>query len=162
MAILAIAFLVICVIAAAKESKITGLYKTFGVYGRFTAYLSLFAPMGLGMFIASFFMDDMGAERWMFLAMGLFGCLLCAFVYIKCPEFLKKKVIFALLFSGFGLCIKLCIFFIGSVWRLTGPTVVVGEGGEELYVVGNEVYNGRGDKIGVANADKTAYVKYEN
>ncbi|MBP3371374.1 MAG: hypothetical protein J6L88_02485 [Clostridia bacterium] len=158
MAILAIAFLVICVIAAAKESKITGLYKTFGVYGRFTAYLSLFAPMGIGMFIASFFMDDIGAERWMFLAMGLFGCLICAFVYIKCPEFLKKKVIFALFASGFGLCIKLCVFFIASVWRLTGPAVVVSETGEELYVYRGEVYNGRGEHMGTANADRTAYI----
>ena len=37
--IFAVIFLLLCVICALKESKITGLYKTFGVYGRFTAYL---------------------------------------------------------------------------------------------------------------------------
>ena len=38
MVILAIAFLVLCVICATKEAKVTGLYKTFGVYGRLSAY----------------------------------------------------------------------------------------------------------------------------
>ena len=162
MAILAIAFLVLCAVCAIKESKVTGLYKTFGCYGRFGAYLGLFCPMGLGMFVASFFMEDIGAERWLYLLLGVIGAGIYYLAYLKAPAFLKKRVIPAMILSGFGVCIKLCIFFIGAVWRLAGPAVVTSETGEELYVVGNEVYNGRGDKIGVANADKSAYVKYEN
>jgi len=157
MAILAIAFLVICAICAIRESKVTGTFKTFGVYGRVAAYLGLFAPIGLGMFVAGLFAPDLAEQRWVCLIVGLFGVLVYAITYLKCPAFLKHKVIPCMLLSGLGVCIKICLFFIGAVWKLSGPHELHDTDGNTVYVYGGEVYNKHGKHIGTANADRTAY-----
>ena len=157
MAILAIAFLVLCVVCAAMESKVTGTYKAFGVYGRVSAYFSMFAPMGLGMFIASFFVPEFAAERWMMLILALVGAVFYVVAYLKCPDFLKKKLIISLLISGFGVCIKVCFFFIGAVWSLVGPQEMEDSDGRTVYVYDGEVYDGGGNHLGKVNPDRTSY-----
>ena len=158
MVILAIAFLVICVVCACMESRVTGTYKAFGVYGRIAAYFGLFAPMGLGMFIASFFVRDLADQRWLMLGLGLFGSLIYLFVYLKCPEFLKKKVIISMLISGFGLCVKLAFFFIAAVWTLTGPQQVEDADGNTILIYGGEVYSSSGEHIGTVTEDGNSYI----
>lgn len=157
MVILAIAFLVLCVVCALKESKVTGTFKAFGVYGRIAAYFGLFAPLGLGMFVASFFVEDLAAQRWLMLGLAAFGSLFYVFAYLKCPEFLKKKVIISMLISGFGLCVKLAFFFIAAVWTLTGPQQMVDDDGNTILVYGGEVYTPSGEHIGTVSADGNSY-----
>jgi len=159
MVILAIAFLVICVVCAAKESKVTGTFKAFRVYGRIAAYFGLFAPMGLIMFIASFFVPELAEQRWMMLILAAFGAIFYVVAFLKCPDFLKKKLIPCMMLSGFGLCVKICIFFIGAVWKLTGPQEMVDSDGNTVYVISGEVYDGGGNHLGTANADGTSYAK---
>ena len=83
-------FLIICVICAFKESKYTGFFRTIGVYGRIAAYLSTLLPLGIIMFIASFFVDGIGtwAERIPMLIAALIGALfVLVFVWkLTAPE----------------------------------------------------------------------------
>lgn len=155
-----IIFLVLCVFCALKESKVTGLYKTFGVYGRVTAYLGLFCPLGLGMFVASFFMEGEGFPgNLAYLLAAAFGAIFYYLAYRKCPDFLKKKCIPSMLISGMGVCVKICVFFLGFVWALTGPQEMTDSSGKTVYVYSGDVYDGEGNKIGTASADRQSYVK---
>lgn len=161
MAILAIAFLVICAVCAVKESKVTGTYKAFGVYGRIAAYFSMFAPLGLIMFVVSFFEDSFADQRWTMLILALVGTLFYVFAYLKCPAFLKKKLIISMLISGLGVSIKICLFFIGAVWTLVGPQEMQDSDGKTVYVYEGEVYDGDGNHVGTANPDRTAYIPHQ-
>lgn len=159
MVILAIAFIVLCIICAAKESKITGTFKAFGVYGRVAAYFGLFAPMGLAAFIASFFLPDMGGQGWVYLILAAFGSIFYVVAYKKCPDFLKKKVIFSMFLSGMGVALKICFFFIGAIWSLTGPQEMIDSDGNTVYVISGDVYDGGGNHLGTVNSDGTSYAK---
>lgn len=162
MIVLAIAILVIGVICAVKESKVTGLYKTFGVYGRLTAYFGIYCPLGIGAFIASFFIDGISiGQGFLFLGLAVFGAFFYWNAYRKCPDFLKKKCIPSMIVSGLGITVKLCLFFFGFVWKIVGPKEMQTESGETVYVYGGDVYDGSGRKIGVASPDKTSYIKTE-
>lgn len=159
-AILAIGFLVLCAVCALKESKVTGLYKTFGVYGRLAAYFGLFCPMGLGMFIASFFAEEFSlAASLGFLALAVLGGLIYFNAYRKCPAFLRRRCIPSMLLSGLGVCIKICVFFLGFVWRLTGPQEMTDSSGNVVYLYSGEVYDSAGNHIGTASADRQSYRK---
>lgn len=158
---LAIGYLVLCVFCALKESKTTGLFKTFGVYGRLTAYLGLFCPIGLVMFIASFFTESMGVgfpQNMTFLLLAAFGAVFYVIAYLKCPAFLKKKCIPCMMLSGFGLCIKICVFFLGFVWKLTGPQEMSDGRGNIVYYYDGNVYDQNGTLLGKASADRQSYV----
>ena len=164
MVILAIAFLVLCVVCAAMEAKVTGLYKTFGVYGRISAYFALFGPMGIIAFIATTVMSIAGVENMfpgnlIYLVLAAFGCLFYWNAYRKCPDFLKKKCIISMMISGFGLAVKIAFFFIGAIWKLTGPKEMVDENGETVYVVSGQVYSGDGSYLGDVNSDGNSYTK---
>lgn len=162
LAILAIAFVIICVICAFKESKVTGLFKTFGVYGRITAYLGMFCPMGIGVFIASFFMDVFSiGESFLFLGLAAFGAFFYWNAYRKCPAFLKKKCIPSMIVSGLGLAMKICLFFFSFVWDLVGPQEMQDEHGNPVYVYNGDVYDSSGNKIGVASPDRQSYTPTE-
>jgi len=143
-----------------KESKVTGLYKTFGVYGRIAAYFGLFCPIGLVMFVVSFFVEELTiVEGLTFLAMAALGGLIYWNAYRKCPGFLKKKCIPSMMLSGFGVCIKICVFFLGFVWALVGPQEMQDADGNAVYLYGGEVYDGAGNHLGTASADRQSYVK---
>ncbi|HIQ59257.1 MAG TPA: hypothetical protein IAB22_07370 [Candidatus Merdivicinus intestinavium] len=158
--VFAIILLAAMAFCALKESKVTGLYRTFGVYGRFAAYMSLFCPIGVVMFIASFFTEGTGwAQRGGFLAMAAFGALFYLNALRKCPGFLKVKCIPAMLISGLGLCVKIFVFFIGGVWKLTGPKEVLGADGQVLYLYNHQVYTAGGELVGDAAPDGQSYVK---
>lgn len=157
--IAAIVLLALMVFCAVKESKVTGLYRAFGVYGRVAAYFSLFCPLGIVMFIASFFMEDTGwAERGGLLAAAVIGALFYFNALRKCPSFLKAKCIPAMLISGIGVCVKICIFFIVTVWKVTGPKQVTDAAGQTLYVYAHNVYTPSGELVGKASPDGTSYV----
>lgn len=158
----ALAYLIFCAVCAAKESKVTGLYKTFGVYGRVAAYFSLFCPLGIIMFIVSFFIDAIPvAQGFLFLILSVFGAFIIWNAYRKCPAFLKKKLIPSMILSGFGVTIKICLFFLVFVWKLTGPQEMKDESGNTVYVYGGDVYDGSGRKIGVASSDRQSYIRTE-
>lgn len=157
--IAAVILLVVMVLCAVKESKVTGLYRAFGVYGRIAAYFSLFCPIGVVMFITSFFMEDIGwGERAGFLGAAIIGALFYLNALRKCPSFLKAKCIPAMLISGIGVCIKICLFFIGAVWKVAGPQEVTDANGQTLYVYSHNVYTPSGELVGKASPDGTSYV----
>ncbi len=152
--------------SAVKESQITGLYKTFGVYGRVKAYFSLFCPMGLVMAVVVFFLKGLSIGEkigmfFLYLALAAFGAFFLWSAYRKCPDFLKKKCIPSMLISGFGVAFKIAIFFLGFVWKLVGPQEMQDENGNTVYVCGDYVYDEFGQKIGVASADKRSFVRTE-
>ena len=164
--VFSIAILVLCVICAFKESQITGLYQTFGVYGRVKAYFGVCCPVGLVMAVVTFFLNGLTiGEKFA----QFFGCLIAAAIgafclwsaYRKCPDFLKKKCIPSMLISGFSVAFKIAIFFLGFVWKLVGPDEMQDEDGNTVYVCGDYVYDEFGQKIGVASADKRSFVRTE-
>lgn len=156
---LGIAFLIICAICAVKESKVTGLYKAFGVYGRIAAYFAIYCPLGIGAFIASFFIDEIPkGQGFLLLIPASIGAFLCWNAYRKCPGVLKKKCIPSMMISGLGVVVKIFLFFCGFVWKITGPQEMQDESGNTVYVYNGDVYDGNGDKIGVASADKKSYI----
>lgn len=158
MGIIAIIILVLMAFCALRESKVTGLYRAFGVYGRVAAYFSLFCPIGIGAFIASFFMEDSSwAERGGALLVALFGAFFYWNALRKCPSFLRIKCIPSMFISGVGVCLKICLFFIGAVWRVTGPKEVTNSSGQVLYVYDHNVYSPDGTLVGKASPDNTSY-----
>lgn len=172
--IFSVAILVLMVVCASKESKVTGLYKTFGVYGRFKAYLALdFVMVGVMMGISPIIAMATGynmvssgemtaGSAALFVVVGIvilaLGILLYLTSYRKCPDFLKKKCIPSMILSGFGVAIKVCFFFFGFFWKLTGPQEMVSDNGEKVYVYGGYVYDQNGQKVGETTSADT-YVK---
>ena len=133
MVVFTVIFFVLAVLCAVKESKITGTYKANKVYGRITAYLSLdFVLVGV-MCLISVFVPPLQET----IGMGFPGNLLMAVVMLalaallfwnalrKCPPALKKKCIPSMLISGMGVTLKLCVFFLPFVWKLSGAPVSV-------------------------------------
>lgn len=161
MTILIVVALVLMGICAFKESKTTGLYRAFGVYGRISAYFCLFVPIGLIMAIVSVVNGDV---------MTALVCLVVMVIGIfcfwnanrKCPDFLKRKLIISMIISGLGVAMKTALFFIGAVWTIWGPQEVVDENGETLYVYDGKVYTSGGTYVGEASADRKSYVKIKN
>lgn len=129
-------FLIICVICAFKESKYTGFFRTIGVYGRIAAYLSTLLPLGIIMFIASFFVDGIGtwAERIPMLIAALIGAAVVAWSYFKCPVPYRKRLIPCMLVSGLGVALKISLFFLVFVWKLTAPEVAQLEDGTTVCI----------------------------
>ncbi len=155
-------FLIVAVICAFKESKVTGLYKTFGVYGRWSAYLAFdFLFAGLAMAILGIVdkVQGQGDVKMMLitvvvgLLISVLGLFLYKRAYNRCPDFLKKKCIISMIITAMGISLKLALFFIAAVWAITGPKVVVDENGTELYVVSGDVYDGGGNKVGVMSGN---------
>lgn len=158
--VLALIPLVLIIICFTKESAVTGLYKTFGVYGRFYAYLTTcFLAGGICTLvggIASLFIDLeelQGIGSFLYLvvqAVLLFGIGL--FMYSrakkKCPDFLRKKLLVSMLITGFGVGAKICLFFLGFVWKLTAPKKVTLGNGQSGYVYCGDVYTSDGTCVG--------------
>lgn len=161
--ILALIPLALIIICFTKESKVTGLYKTFGVYGRFSAYITLcfmLAPVALiaGVISMAVTGEAVNAlEIVLAVALGVVGAILYMRIRKKCPDFLRKRLFISLLISGFGVAAKICLFFLGFVWKLSGPQSVVLGNGQEGFTYDGEVYTADGTHVG----SMTGYNEFE-
>lgn len=130
-------FAIVALVCAFRESKITAVYKANKVYGRLTAYLALDftlagAIMAVGG-IASLFTEEgraVGIGQVLGMAaMGLVIAVIGVFLYIraykKCPPALQKKCIVSMIVTGLGVSMKLCVFFLPFVWKLSLGNVSV-------------------------------------
>ncbi|MGM9637360.1 MAG: hypothetical protein ACI3YK_05170 [Eubacteriales bacterium] len=160
-------YLIVSIFCAVKESKVTGLYKAFGVYGRVYAYFALSFIVGIVAFFVSVIACIVSGEfsgilySFFYLIIGAIGVYLYWRAYRKCPDFLKKKLIPSMILSGLGVGLKVCLFFIGAVWKMFGPQEVVDSDGKTLLVYDGYVYDTSGNRIGVASADRQSYIKTE-
>lgn len=162
MLLVGIIFMGISILCSFAESKTTGLFQTFGVYGRFTAYLGIMCPLGIAMFISSFFEEDISiSQGFSFLVPAAIGAFFIWNAYRKCPVFLKKKCIPYMMISGLGANVKLLLFFIGAVWEVVGPKEMEDGLGNTVYVYDGNVYDSSGKKIGIASADKKSFIRTE-
>lgn len=165
LAALCIAGFVFFVVCAAKESETTGLYKALNVYGRIRAYL--FADLlvcGIGMMVLipviALSANDSVTSVFSYLVMCfLFGAVLLAVAYFlysgakkRCPVRLKGSLAKDMLISGCGVGMKLAVFFMPIVWRLSTPHLIDAkdEYGRHVYIASDgTVYSAYGDSVGV-------------
>ncbi len=156
--ILAFAFIIFTGYCAIRESSVTGTYKAFGVYGRFYAYfaggLFLSGICGLIGGILPIFSEE-GFDFLGFLGSLLYCAFCCGisyYMYIRaksnCPEFLQKKLLISMIITALGVGAKVCFFFFGAIWSITGPRTVTDSTGRELLVYDGEVYTPDGRHVG--------------
>lgn len=162
--------LILVVICFFKESKTTGLYKTFGVYGRLTAYLFLVCmagPIAIGEELYQVIKNgekiNMGTVL-VGIALTVIGVLFYLRLYAKCPDFLRKKLLISLFISSWGVTFKIFLFFIGSVWKLIEPKNVILGNGQSGYIFDGDVYTDDGTCVGSMNDSNTftANSNYKN
>lgn len=158
--IISIIPIVLFIICFAKESKVTGLYKTFGVYGRLAEYLTtccMMGPVAMIATIISYKSDSAAGENNIqTLLLQIAVCLVLGFIgwgnffrmRSKCPTFLRGKLLFALIITTFGVAFKVCLFFVGAVWKLTAPQDVILGNGQQGFVYNGEVYTQDGNHVG--------------
>ena len=79
------------------------------------------------------------------------GILMYMRARMKCPAFLRGK----LLITGFGVGAKICLFFLGFVWKLVEPTGVTLANGQSGYIYCGEVYSSNGMHLGTVNGNNT-------
>ena len=165
MFILALIPLVLIVICFKRETKVTSVYKYFGVYGRFSAYITAtFLLAGItsavGALIAAFTMEEGSIAAALGSIVGgllLFavGLLLYKRIANRCPAPLKKKLFISILITAFGVAAKICLFFFGFVWNFIEPKDYTGPNGEELTVFNGEVYDKLGNHVGSISGHNT-------
>ena len=172
--VLVFAFLILCIIAAFKESKLTGIYKTLEIFGRAKAYLALdFTLCGLGLTgfsIVTLFGADWSAEGASLLilplvgiAIGAIGVLLYISALKKAPKALRKRVIIDMILVGLGVSMKMTLFFFSAVWEIVKPEVYVDAQGNSYYVyIDGNVYDSANGCYGTLETDSNGntYVKH--
>lgn len=151
---------VLCIFCAFKESKTTGLYKAFGVYGRIKAYLALdFTLCGIMFVILSvagaLFSTDIlsaGLSPYVGVLVGIalfaLGYLIYWRAYVKCPPPLKGKCISSMIITGLGITVKIALFFLVFVWKLSEPQHYITSDGRDVYVYGGSAYDPATGKYG--------------
>lgn len=131
MAILLLIPVVLCLICAFKESSVTATFKANKVYGRLSAYLALdFTIVGI-LALVSVFVPALGEYTGMNGLSGIgmgavllaLGILIYVHAYIKCPDHLKKKCIPSMIVTAMGVTMKICVFFLPFVWKMSLPDV---------------------------------------
>ena len=170
-AIFPIIFLIFALICFFRESKVTALYKTFGVYGRFSAYITFSLMFGavaslVGSIIAVFTAGEeinvvttlLGSVA-LSTVLFVLGLLLYKRMVNKCPDFLRKKLFISMVTTAMGIAFKIALFFIPVVWALAGPKTVTSESGEDLYIISGDVYDGSGNRIGAVNSDGKSFTR---
>ena len=168
--VLTFVYVGIAIVCAFKESATTGLYKTYGVYGRIKAYLFIDAVVvALLMLISILALPfgglSIGADS-VLVAIPLLCVAVAAAVLLylhtrsRCPDMLKDKLLISMLISGLGITMKLVFFFIRVFWKIIEPQAVVDEDGEKLYVIEGYVYDRSGEEVGKVNADRRSYTRY--
>lgn len=157
-----IVFLILCVICYSKESKVTGLYKTFNVYGRFSAYITVAFMLAPIITIYSFIeallrQENLDSELWFQLFAGIICGVIGFFLFnrirAKCPEFLRKKLLISLLTTTFGVSLKILLFFISSTWELIGPKNAVLANGQNGFIYDGEVFTEDGTHVGTMSGE---------
>jgi hypothetical protein len=126
LSILCIIFLVLCVIAAFKESKITGKYKALGIYGRLKAYLAFaFTGSGISSIVAPFIVGNQAEQGSIPLGLVLLaiGILIYVLTFLKTPAEYKKTVIPCMIVTALGVSLKLALFYLPFVWKLAAYDV---------------------------------------
>lgn len=171
--IFAVAIIVLMVMCYKKEGKVTGIYKSANVYGRFYAYITVTCMYGaiaclIGGFASFGLLEDAtfpeilgillfavgGGAIW-----GAIGFFLYKRAYNRCPEPLRKKLLISMIITAFGTALKIFLFFLPGIWDLVGPQEKVGSNGETLYVYNGEVYDAGWNHVGTASADGETYIK---
>ncbi len=148
---------VLVIICAFAESKVTGVNQAFGAYGRIRAYLFTdFLLLGIASIVTAFVMEKpiMGTKT-----VSILGGLACVAIAVvifivtlsKCPDMLKGKLFFSMLISGLGVAFKICIFFLVFVWKLSGPKAVTADDGRVYYQYGGDLYTPDGQRVGNIN-----------
>ena len=169
MFIIALIPLVLILICAKKESKVTSVYMHYNVYTRFTAYITISLILAgissmLGGLLAILIFGSEGVFKTILmvvwcLGLGLvisgIGVRLYKGIAKNCPAPLKKKLFKSMVITAFGVGIKICVFFLGFVWTLVQPKEVVGPNGETLYVFNGEVYDKDGNPVGTLTGNNT-------
>lgn len=98
------------------------------VYGRVKAYLALdFTFGGLAIAIGSWIPTEGASAGFgskllsclVGLAIAAVGVLFYLHSYRKCPDGLKKKCIPSMLLTGLGISMKIAVFFLPAVWKLS-------------------------------------------
>ena len=157
--------LILVFICASKETKVTSLYKAFGVYGRISAYITasllLGSIVGFLQTISSVisnlgeigFGKILGSLAVYLLLFGL-GILMYMRIAAKCPDGLRKKLLISIFITAFGVSAKICLFFIGSVWKIIEPQTVTGPNGESLIIFDGEVYDRNFNHVGSKSGHK--------
>lgn len=162
---------VLVFICAFKESKVTAVYKAFGVYGRFSAFITMsfilaaVASLTGGILSMVFFPEEYensGILEVVYTAaqsaiVGAFGIYLFKRTSAKCPQMLRKKLFISMLITAIGVGAKICAFFLPIIWKMTGPKEMVDANGKRLLVYNGEVYDENGNHLGTASPDGTSY-----
>lgn len=155
--IVLVVFLGCCLFCFIKEKKVTGTYSAFGVYNRFSAYMTvvcLFAPVAV--LISTVVRLLLGDRNFGDLPMPIIVSIVLSFlgyssyraIARKCPDFLRKKLLVSLLISAVGVSFKIALFFIGAVWALESPRTITDSDGRDLLVHGGSVYLPDGTCVG--------------
>ena len=167
--IVCIAGLLVHFICAALESRTTGLYYAWGVYGRIKAFFFYdFVVAGLMLIGSQFipFLHDLGdmtpaQQRISGLVIITLAILLYLTSLAKCPAHLRGRLFISMLVSGIGVTMKICLFFLPFIWDLTMPsfTKMQDGNGNIVYVTDDgSVYDGH-QKIGHMT-ENNRYIRY--
>ncbi len=114
--ILAPVVLILGIVGLIKENKLRFKYH----FGRLTSYL--FAG-GITMGIV-FLVLDFGNEAatWIdFIPFGI-AVLIFIIVLLRCPSNLKPTLFFAMFLAGWGVAMKVCLFFLPFLWKIGMPS----------------------------------------
>lgn len=148
--VLLFVFLIAALICAVKESSVTSVYKSNNVYGRFSAYialdLSLFGLFAIIGFLIPILRRNMFGNSPTIIIIGIICLAIGALLYLralkKCPTALKSKCVGSMIVTGLGVSMKIAVFFVPAVWKLTGSqsTYAVGFASSYISRVGNDRY----------------------
>lgn len=166
MEFVAIGFAVLCLICACMESKVIAPYKWFHVFGRVKAYLALDFLVGGVVLLGAAVLgksDVVGVPGGAGIAIGAVLLALSVLLYWttlrKCPDMLKKKCVISMIVTGLGVTMKICIFFISIVWKITAPKTVEASDGITYIVYDGDVYLPDGTKVGHGGAGNITVAK---
>lgn len=166
-----IAAVILFIICALNESKVTGLYKALGVYGRLRAYLFidlLFCGIGMILMLpVSVISSGSFSIEMLFMLVGGIVCILIAIVLYRtalsrCPIQLRGSLLKNMLVSGMGISLKIAVFIFPVVWTLVTPQfreAVDSHGNRVLIDATGTVYTFTGGRVGQM-VDDNLYVKY--
>ena len=164
----AVLFLAVCVVCACLEKKVTAPYKWFHVYGRFKAYIALdITAVGLMLIIVGIFQpafmegtNDVFKSPTLEVLGGLIilipGLLIYILTVLKCPAFLRGRCIISMLVTGFGVMMKICLFFLVFLWKLDAPEYTTLSDGKTYMIYQGDVYTPDGVCVG----RRTGYGEY--
>ncbi len=143
---------------ALKESKIAGFYKSVGLFGRVKAFIIFDCVFGgiAGMVfsVIGIINDGFSAAFPIIIATLIIlaiGVLMYMLLMKRCAPEARAKVTIDLIIAGFGVTMKVSLFFLSfiiNLWLLTAPKQMILEDGRTVFVDGEVVYDNNMKKIG--------------